>query len=163
MRRYFSFVLVLAFLVTAGCVEEYDTNATVTTAMTTATLPAPVTTPVPTPAPEQVAYLANIQCGVGDRSEDTYHCNGDVRVRSGPARLVRVIARYADNNTFYSGTGELGGPNAISMPFAVFPDLKYQGQTPAYFVKIDNTLFPVTWSGSSGTAWSGMPVPPDLL
>jgi hypothetical protein len=162
MRQYPYLLLVLAVLISAGCVEEYDPNATVT--MTPA--PVPVTTAVvltntpvqtPTPAPEQMAYLANIKCGTGDIWGKDYHCNGDVRIRSGAARQVQVISRYPDNNTFASGIADLGGSDAIAKPFVIFPDLKYQGQNPDYFVRVDKTLYPVTWSGSMGTAWSNTP------
>jgi hypothetical protein len=156
MRQYFILLLVLSVLVTAGCVEEYTPGTNVTTAP-----PAPVPSTVvthtpagtPTPVPEEMAYLSNIQCAVIDESVKTYHCNGNVRVRSGESREVQVIARYPDNNTFYSGTEDLGGENPVSKPFAIFPDPRYNGQSPSYFVKIDHALYPVT----GGTAWSNTP------
>ncbi len=158
MRQYFSLLLVMAVLITAGCVEEY-TPANVTTVQTTVTTPVVANTPAgtPTPAPEQMAYISNIKCGVGDRSEAAYHCNGDVRVRSGASHEVMVVSRYQDNNTFRSGSVTLGGDNAVTNPFVIFPDIKYQGQTPSYFVRVDKTLYPVTFSGDYGTAWSNTP------
>jgi hypothetical protein len=159
MRQYFSLLLVLAFLITAGCVEESSPTTTVTTVQTLVITTVPANTPVQTPAPvpEQMAYLANIKCAVGDRSEAAYHCNGDVRVRGGASHEVQVIARYPDNNTFKSNIVDIGGENAISKPFVIFPDLKYQGQNPGYFVRMDGTLYPVIWSGSMGVAWSNTP------
>jgi len=156
MRPYFILLLVLAVLLTAGCVEEYTPDTNVTTAQTVVTTTVPANTPVqtPGPAPAEMAYLSNIQCAVGDRSEAAYHCNGNIRIRSGPSNEVQVIARYADNNTFHSGTFDLGGNNPTSYPFAIFPDLKYQGQNPDYFVKVDKTWYPVFWSGNYGVAWS---------
>jgi hypothetical protein len=159
MRPYFSFLLVLALVTSAGCVQEYSPGST-----TAATRQTPVRTTVPedtpgetpAPAPEEMAYLANIQCAVGDRSDAAYHCNMNVRVRSGPC-AVQVIARYPDNNTFRSGIEDLGGSNPIVKPFVIFPDIKYKGRNPDYFVKMDNTLYPVTWSGGTGTAWSNTP------
>ena len=160
MRRYFSLLIVLAFLVTAGCVEEYtpDTNVTTTPAQVTSEVPADTPGQTPAPVPEQVAYLANIKCGVGDRSEKTYHCNGDVRIRSGASHEVQVIARYPDKNTFKSNIVEIGGENPLTKPFAIFPDLKYQGQDPGYFVRMDGTLYPVI----SGVAWSNTPGAEDV-
>lgn len=157
MKRYFSLFLVLAVLVTAGCVEEYTPEATNDTAAptpgtTTVATDIPVQTPAPVPA--EMAYLTNIQCAVGDRSEAAYHCNGNVRIRSGAYDEVLVIARYPDNNTFKSGVLALGGGNPVSGPFVTFPDLKYQGQNPDYFVKLDRTLYPVIWSSNVGVAWS---------
>ena len=161
MRRYLPLLLVLAVLITAGCVEEYSPGTTVTAVQTVVTSAAPAdTTPgqIPTPPPAEMAYLANIQCALVKESVTTYHCNGDVRVRSGAAsHEVQVIARYPDNNTFKSGIEDLGGSNPVSKPFAIFPDPKYEGKTPDYFVKMDNTLYPVTWSGSTGIAWSNLP------
>lgn len=156
MRQYPTLFLVLAVLMTAGCVEETSPNTTVTRARTPvpATVPADTTVQTLAPEPEEMAYLTNLQCAVGDRSEAAYHCNMNVRVRSGPSYQVQVIARYADNNTFRSGTGELGGSNPVLKPFVIFPDIKYKGQNPDYFVNLDNTLYPVTWSGGTGTAWS---------
>jgi hypothetical protein len=158
MRQYFSLLLVLAVLITAGCVEEYTPPKT-TTAQTPVTSPVLSGTPGPTPgpAPAEMAYLANIQCAIGDRSEAAYHCNGNVRIRSGIYDEVQVIARYPDNNTFKSGSVAMGGNEPITKPFVIFPDLKYQGQNPDYFVKLDNTLYPVVWNGNSGAAWSNLP------
>jgi hypothetical protein len=161
MRQYFFLLLVLSVLITAGCVEEYTPETTVTTAPALVTTPVLASTPtptsIPTPAPEQMAYLANIKCGTGDKWGKDYHCNGDVRIRSGPSCEVLVIARYPDNNTFKSNVVEIGGENALSKPFAIFPDLIYQGQNPDYFVKVDKTLYPVIWGGNMGVAWSNTP------
>ena len=158
MRWYLSFLLVLAVLITAGCVEPEVTNTTVTAAPAPVTSAVPINNPgqTPAPAPEQMAYLSNIQCAIGDRSEAAYHCNGNVRIRSGINGEVQVIARYADNNTFKSGSVALGGTEPVLKPFAIFPDLKYKGQTPTYFVKLDNTLYRVVWNGDTGTAWSNI-------
>ena len=161
MRPYLSVFLVLALLITAGCVQEYNPGTTAATRQTPVRTTVPADTAdtpgqTPAPAPEEMAYLANIQCAVGDRSEAAYHCNGNVRVRGGPCE-VQVIARYPDNNTFISGLEEMGGSNLIVKPFVIFPNIRYKGQVPDYFVKIDNTLYPVTWSGGSGTAWSNTP------
>jgi hypothetical protein len=156
MRQYFFLLLVLAVLVTAGCVEEYPPETNVTTAQTPVITTVPVNTPAPTPrpVPAEMGYLSNIKCGIGDKTKDTYHCNGDVRIRSGASHEVQVVARYADNNSFYSGIFDLGGSNPTSYPFAIFPDLKYKGQNPDYFVKLDKILYPVFWSGNYGVAWS---------
>jgi hypothetical protein len=157
MKRYFTLLLVMAVLVTAGCVEEYTPGTTnVTTAPSPETTTVMETTPVQTPAPvpAEMAYLGSIQCGVGDRSEAAYHCNGNVRIQSGAYNEVMVIARYPDNNTFKSGILSLGGGNPVSGPFVTFPDLKYQGQNPEYFIKLDKTLYPVSWDGTTGVAWS---------
>jgi hypothetical protein len=157
MRQYLPVLLVLAVLITAGCVEETPATTIVTTAPPATTAPDLTPVPAQTPPPAEMAYLSGILCVVGDRSEAAYHCNGNVRVRSGPSHQVQVIARYPDNNTFESGTVELGGSNPVLAPFFLFPDLKYKGQDPKYFVKLDNTPYPVTWSGETGTAWSNMP------
>ena len=167
MRQYFPLLLVLAVLITAGCVEEYTPNATVTTTetpVTSTTAPARTSTPtpVPTPAPEEMAYLSDIKCTTGDISEAAYHCNGNIRIGRGEYDAVQVIAMYPDNNTFRSGTVSLGGGDTTSKPFVIFPDLKYKGQTPAYFVKMDKTICTVRWGGSTGVAWSNMPVPPEV-
>lgn len=157
MRRYFALLFVLAVLATAGCVEEYTPETTVSPVQTTAATAAPAETPVPTPPPAEMAYLVNIRCAVGDRSEDAYHCNGDIRIRGGVYENVQVIARYPDNNTFRSNTVSLGGSDPVSRAFILFPDPRYQGQTPAYFVRMDGALYPVVWSGSTGIAWSNLP------
>jgi hypothetical protein len=156
MRLFPALLLVLAVIVTAGCVEDMSS----TTPVTTAPVQTPVTTtvvltstPVPTPTPDQVAYVSNIKCGTGDKWGKDYHCDGDMRIRSGPSHEVQVISRYPDKNIFQSNSEDLGGSNAISKPFIIFPDLKYQGQTPEYFVRIDSTLYPVI----SGVAWSNTP------
>jgi len=157
MRQYFSLLLVLAVLITAGCVEDTTPKTTVTTVRTLVTTTVTTNTPVQTPAtpPEEMAYLANVKCAVIDESVATYHCKGNLRIHSGAASHdLQVIARYPDNNTFKSGIMTLGGSNPISMPVILFADVKYQSQTPNYFINMDKTLYPVIWNGDSGTAWS---------
>jgi hypothetical protein len=159
MRLYPALFLVLALLVSAGCIEEPSTAANVTTATKTVTTAAVEATPPPvtTPPPAQMAYLANIKCVVGDRSEAAYHCNGDVRITGGIYEEVQVFSRYPDNNTFRSNSFSMGGTSRVSQAFIIFPDLKYKGQTPDYFVRMDGILYPVIWSGSTGTAMSNTP------
>ena len=159
VRQYPALLLVLAVLITAGCIEPDTPAMNATTAQTLGTSAVPTQNPgqTPGPVPEQVAYVSDIQCAVGDRTETTYHCNGNVRIRGMAYGEVQVIARYPDNNTFTSGSVPLGGTEPLSKPFAVFPDIRYQGQDPDYFVRLDNTRYPVVMSGTSGTAWSNLP------
>ena len=157
MRRYFSLLLVLAVLITSGCVEPDSDNATLTATTAAVTTPVPAATPGQTPPPAEMAYLSGIECAIGDKSEDAYHCNGNVRISRGFYEEVQVLARYADNNTFRSGIVSLGGSGPVSQPFFIFPDPKYQGRTPDYFVRLDRTVYRVVWSGSGGTAWSNLP------
>lgn len=159
MSRYPALLLVLAVLITAGCIEPDIPDMNATTVQTPAASAVPSQDPghTPAPAPERMAYVSDIQCAVGDRSEDTYHCNGNVGIRGGIYEEVQVIVRYPDNNTFKSGSVTLGGTEPIMKPFAVFPDLKYKGQNPDYFVRLDTALYPVIMSGTSGTAWSNLP------
>ena len=159
MRLYFPLVLVLVVLISAGCVEEYTPENTTVTPAPAPVTPGVVATPAgpvtaPTPPPAEMAYISNIECGTGDKWGSEYHCNGYVRIRGGTYDEVQVIARYPDNNTFKSGTVSLGGGDAVSKPFFFFPDLKYQGQTPAYSVRLDKSTYPVSWSGATGVAWS---------
>ncbi|OPX62171.1 MULTISPECIES: hypothetical protein [unclassified Methanoregula] len=157
MRHFLTVLVTLAVLMTAGCVEEPAPAATVTaTPVTTAPAAAPDTpASTPTPAPEAVAFISGIQCAVGDRSEAAYHCNGIVRIPKGAYEDVQVIAMYDDNNTFRSGSVPLGGNEPVMKPFVIFPDIKYQGKTPSYFVRLDGMFCPVV----SGAAMSNMPVP----
>lgn len=157
MKQYLPVLLILTVLVTAGCVEEPVPEVPVTTTIATAAPTAAPDTPTatPAPAPEAVAYISGIQCGVGDRSEAAYHCNGNIRISRGAYEEVQVIAMYPDGNIFRSGTFSLGGNDVVSKPFVVFPDLKYKSQGPTYYVRLDKMICPVI----SGTAMSNMPVP----
>lgn len=158
MRRYLSLVLVLVVLVTPGCIEEYTPETNGTPAQTPGTSPVLTGTPppTPTPAPAELAYLAGVTCSLDSTTERTYHCNGNVRVRTG-YNEVQVISRYPDNNTFSSAIVSMGGTNPVSRPFVLFPDLKYQGQEPQYFVRLDNAIHPVIMTGTNGIAWAHLP------
>jgi hypothetical protein len=160
MRQYPVLLLVLAVLITAGCVE--DTSQT--TAVTKTPVPVISTTIVtntpgqtPTQPPAEMAYLSNLNCAVIDESVATYHCKGNIRIHSGASSHdLQVIARYPDNNTFKSGVVALGGDDPVSMPFILFADVKYKDQKPDYFITMDKTLYPVSMNGNSGTAWSNL-------
>lgn len=159
MRQYPALMLVLAVLITAGCVEPDMPDMNATTAQTTVASTVPTRDPgqTPAPVPQEVAYVSDILCAVGDRSEAAYHCNGNVRIRGRAYENVQVIVQYPDNNTFRSASVTMGGTEPVMKPFAVFPDIKYKGQNPDYFVRLDNILYPVVMSGTGGTAWSGLP------
>jgi hypothetical protein len=162
MRQLLSLLVVLALLMTAACVEEYtpETNATAvqTPVATTAAAHTPAATPAPLPV--AVAYISGITCGQGDKLNPVYHCGGDVRVQSGASyENVQVITMFADKNTFRSNIVSLGGSGAIAKPFIYFPDLKYKGQNPGYFVRLDDLYCPVTWNGNIGVAMTNMTVP----
>jgi hypothetical protein len=160
MRQYFSLLLVLAVLITTGCVEDTSQTTAVTKAPTMATTQTVMTnTPeqTPTQPPAEMAYISNMQCAVIDESVATYHCKGNIRIHSGAASHdLQVIAMYPDNNTFKSGVVTLGGDSAVSMPFILFADVKYKDQKPDYFITMDKTLYPVSMNGNSGTAWSNL-------
>jgi hypothetical protein len=160
MRQYPALLLVLAVLITAGCVE-YTSQTPVVTKTPVPVPSATTVTPVQTPTqpPAEMAYISNVQCAVIDESVATYHCKGNIRIHSGAsAHDLQVVARYPDNNTFKSGSFTLGGDNAVSMPFIVFADVKYKDKTPDYFINMDNTLYRVIWTGTGGTAWSNLTV-----
>ena len=127
MQRFLPLLLALALLLTPACIEPETpplngTGGPVPGAGTVTT-GVPGDTPGLTsrPAPEEVAYLSGIECAIGDRKEDVYHCNGNVRIRGGAIADVRVIARYPDNNTFRSPVLTLGGAEPIQKAFMVFP------------------------------------------
>ena len=165
MKPYHALVLVAAVLLIAGCVEEYvpeNVTATQTQVTPEGTVTPAGPTAVPTLPPEEMAYISGIQCAMGDKWGSVYHCGGNVRIRSGSYDEVQVITMYPDNNTFSSGSVSLGGTEAVSKPFTTFPDPKYQGQVPRYFVKMDKKICPVTMSGDVGVAFSNMPVPPEI-
>jgi len=166
MRRYSALVLVMAVLLTAGCVEE-PAPANATAGLTTPATSVPpgggasvtgTPTPVPTPPPEAMAFISGITCGMGDKLNQIYHCSGDIRIRSiGSYDAVQVITVFSDKNTFRSNIVSLGGTEAISKQFVYFPDAKYQGETPTYFVRLDDKVYPVVWNGGMGTALSNTP------
>ncbi len=158
MRWYLSLLLVVVVLGTTGCIEEYSPVPDGTPAQTPGTSPVLTGTPLPTPtpAPAELAYLEGVTCSLDSTTERTYHCNGNVRVRTG-YHEVQVLSRYPDNNTFYSAIVSMGGANPVSRPFVLFPDLKYQGQEPRYFVRLDNAVHPVIMSGNNGIAWAHLP------
>jgi hypothetical protein len=160
MRQYFSLLLVLAVLITAGCVEDTSQTTAVTRVPTPATTQTVVTntpTQTPTSPPAEMAYISNVQCAVIDESVATYHCKGTIRIHSGASSHdLQVIAKYPDNNTFKSGMVTLGGDDPVSMPFILFADVKYKDKTPDYFIKMDKTVYPVVINGNGGTAWSNL-------
>ncbi len=155
-------LFVTALLIAAACIEPETSpaNGTVTTGPATVTSGIPGNGrpgETPTPAPYEVAWLSGITCAIGDRKEDVYHCNGNVRIRGGGYAEVRVIARYPDNNTFRSPVLALGGREPIQKPFAVFPDLSYRDRQPEYVVELNGTGYPVIMTGTGGTAWANLP------
>ena len=127
--------------------------------VTTTPAAPPVTTQV-TKEPVEMAYLENVDCSVIDERVATYRCRGNIRIRSGTYDEVQVIAQYADNNTFESGVVSMGGSNITLKSFMLFPDLKYQGEEPAFFVRLDKVRYPVIMYGTEGTAYLNPPPAP---
>lgn len=119
-----------------------------------------ITPPATTPEPVEMAYLENTLCTVVDEKVTTYRCLGKVRIKSGVYDEVQVIVRYPDNNAFESGVFPMGGSNPVLKSFYVFPDLRYQDQDGEWFVRLDDTRYPVIRSGNSGTAYINPPPTP---
>ena len=123
-----------------------------------------VPTTQPTKAePVEMAYLEDTYCRMDETTETSYHCNGKVRIKSGVYSEVQVIAKFADNNTFESGVFAMGGSNPTLKSFIIFPDLKYKGRQPEYFVRLDTTRYPVNKDGNFGTAYLNPPPTPVYL
>ena len=158
MRLFFSCVMVLAVLVTAGCVFGDTTPAPPAPAVVTTGVP--TTTPTPTPAPVEMAYLEKMDCSVVEEKVTTYRCIGKVRIPSGGPRDVTVMVKYPDNNSFDSGTITMGGSDPVLKSFYLFPDLRYKNEIARYFVKSDKTLYPVVMQNGTAIAYENPPPAP---
>lgn len=158
MRLFFCFFLLLAVMVTAGCISGSDTVAP--PAPTVTPSKAPAVTPAPTPAPVEMAYLEKMDCSVIEEKVTTYRCIGKVRVPAGGPREVTVMVKYPDNNSFDSGTIALGGSEPIIRSFYLFPDLRYKKEIATYFVKIDKALYPVIMQNGTAIAYENPPPAP---
>jgi hypothetical protein len=157
MRRFFYLLCLLAFLLTAGCTSGDTSAAAVTAAPAPAASQVPTSVATPVPVTKEMAYLENVKCAIDQTTETAYHCNGKIRIKSGVYEEVQVIARYPDKNTFESGIVAMGGSNPVLKSFSLFPDLKYQDEDPVYFVRLDNTRYPVIMDNASGIAYLNPP------
>ena len=155
--RLFYLVLLLAVLITAGCMSDNTSAAAVTAAPAPAASQVPTSLATPIPVTKEMAYLENVKCAIDQTTETAYHCNGKIRIKSGVYEQVQVIAKYPDKNTFESGIVAMGGSNPVLKSFSLFPDLKYQDEDPVFFVQLDNTRYPVIMDNSSGIAYLNPP------
>jgi hypothetical protein len=158
MRQFFSFVMLLAILVTAGCI--FGDTTTAPPAPVVGTTKVPRITPTPTPEPVEMAYLEKMDCSVVEEKVTTYRCIGKVRIPSGGPREVMVMVKYPDNNSFDSGTIAMGGSDPVLKSFYLFPDLRYKNEIATYFVKIDKTLYPVVMQNGTAIAYENPPPAP---
>jgi hypothetical protein len=158
MRWFFSLGILLAVVLTAGCISGDNTPAPPAT--TVATTKVTVATPTPEPVPVEMAYLEKMDCSVVEEKVTTYRCIGKVRIKGGGPRDVTVMVKYPDNNSFDSGTLSMGGSDPVMKPFYLFPDLRYRNENASYFVKIDKTLYPVVMQNGTAIAYENPPPAP---
>lgn len=123
----------------------------------------PVTAQPTTPEPVEMAYLEDTYCRMDETTETSYHCSGKVRIKSGVYSEVQVIVQYPDNNTFASEIFPMGGANPVLKTFRIFTDLKYRGQEPQYYVRLDKTRYFVNKNSNFGTAYINPPPTPVYL
>jgi hypothetical protein len=157
MRLFFSFVILLAVVVTAGCIFGDTTPVPVPTVVTTKVL---TPTPMPEPVPVEMAYLEKMDCSVVEEKVTTYRCIGKVRIPGGGPREVTVMVKYPDNNSFDSGTLAMGGSEPVIKSFYLFPDLRYKNQDPRFFVRLDKTLYTVLMQNGTAIAYENPPPAP---
>jgi hypothetical protein len=158
MKRFFYLVILLAVIVTAGCVIGEDTPAPPAPAVVTTKVQ--ITTPTPAPAPVEMAYLEKMDCSVVEEKVTTYRCIGKVRIQGGGSREVTVMVKYPDNNSFDSGILTMGGSDPVLRSFYLFPDFRYRNENATYFVKIDKTVYTVVMQNGTAIAYVNPPPAP---
>ena len=158
MRQFFCFLILLAAVVTAGCI--FGDDKPTPPAPTVVTSPIPTVMPTPTPAPVEMAYLEKMDCSVVEEKVTTYRCIGKVRLPAGGPREVTVMVKYPDTNSFDSGVITMGGSDPVLRPFILFPDLRYKDQEPRFFVRIGRTEYPVVMQNGTAIAYENPPPAP---
>jgi hypothetical protein len=89
-----------------------------------------------------------------------------VSVYNGVYDAVRVIIMYADGQHYSYDAGGMGGSNATVKPFYLFPDKRYAGQNPEYYIQLGDTVYSTQYEYGNGgiiriaTSADALAVPP---
>jgi hypothetical protein len=154
-RDVFVFFCLLIFITgITGCTS---TNSPVSPVATTSVPAVAMTQPtaasgtVITAVP--VTELARIQqdlLGLGSGSGSLYQLQGRLSISGGAYKSVRVIMRYPDGTEYVSDAGSMGGASPVLKTFTIYPDSRYEGQAPEFFISLDGTRYEATYRYTDG-------------
>ena len=104
----------------------------------------------PAPGRWHTCQISSVPLVTGQRRPITVTgTSGDGAGHTGKSRLLPGIRITIPS---HPGSVTWAAPSRYRSPLPYSRRLEYQGQDPDYFVRLDNTLYPVVMSGTSGTA-----------
>jgi len=162
MRKEAVFVFFCAlvlFACIAGCLYPNPSPGT-TIPPTPPPAAAAVTAPtvasgtVITAAPAtELARIREESLGVGSGSGDVYQFLGSISISGGEYRSVDAILQYPDGTNYTFHAGSMGGANPVVKDIILYPDSRYQGQTPEYFISLDGKEYATVYQYTGGTIY----------
>ena len=82
--------------------------------------------------------------------KDIYYFPGKVSIASGAFSSVKIILRYSDSQEYIFDAGGMGGSNPTVKQFILFPDLRYTGRQPKYYIKADDKEYEAISTDTNG-------------
>jgi hypothetical protein len=139
------FCLLLFITGITGCIS---TNSSVSPVATTSVPAVAVTQPTAASGTVITAVpateLARIQqdlLGVSSGSGSLYQFQGRLSISGGVYKSVTVIMQYTDGTEYVSDAGSMGGASPVLKAFTIYPDSRYEGQAPEFFIGLDGTRY----------------------
>jgi hypothetical protein len=126
---------------------------------------APVTVITVAPAKE-LARIRQESLGVGIGTGSLYQYRGSLAISGGAYSSVKVILHYPDGTDYVFDAGSMGGASPVVKPVVLYPDSRYQGQTPDYLISLDGKEYATVYQYTDGTIYriastdSAVPVSP---
>ena len=132
------------------------------------TRPTPVSGTVVTMVPAaELARLREESFGVASGSGAMYQFRGSLAISGGAYKSVRAIMQYPDGTEYVFDGGSMGGASPVAKTMILYPDPRYLGQTPKYFISLDGKEYATLYQYTGGiinriaTTDTAVPVSPE--
>ena len=151
------FCLLILASCTAGCAYAPPpmTPVPLTPAPAVTEIPAtPVSGTVVTMVPAtELARIRQDNLGIASGSGAIYQFRGSLAISGGVYESVKGILRYPDGTEYVFDAGSMGGASPVVKTMILYPDSRYQGQTPKYFISLDGKEYATVYQYTDGTIY----------
>jgi hypothetical protein len=153
----FAFFCLLLFACLAGCMYANPSGTPVATTPS----PAGITTPptvvsgtVITAVPvTELARIGEESLGVPSGTGSVYQFRGSLSISGGAYTSVKAVMHYPDGTEYVFDAGAMGGSKPVVKSIILYPDSRYQDQTPVYFIRLDGKEYATTYQYTDGTIY----------
>jgi hypothetical protein len=152
---FFGLLILLSCI--TGCTYTNPSGTPVTpppSPSITVTQPAVVPMTVITAVPAtELARIRQDSLGIASGTGSIYQFRGSLAISGGAYKSVKAILQYPDGTAYVFDAGNMGGASPVVKTMILYPDSRYQGQTPKYLISLDGKEYSTVYQYTDGTIY----------